>query len=175
VSEPAEHHHHDRSDLRIGVVTVSTSRSAAARNGKEFKDESGEGACAIAVARGYRVTFRKLVGDDMNEIRRAFTEGLATGLVDALVFVGGTGAASSDVTPEAVEPMLKKTLPGFGELFRERSSQRIGVSAALSRALAGTVDEFAVFCLPGSTDGSSLGMEMAMELLPHLKALLGPA
>jgi len=174
VSSASEHHGRDRKDLRVGVVTVSSSRAAAAKDGKDFVDESGDGVCALAGARGFRVTFRKLVSDDMNEIRRAFTEGLATGLVDALVFVGGTGAAASDVTPEAVKPMLKKSLPGFGELFRERSSQKIGVTAALSRAMAGTVDEVAVFCLPGSVDGSALGMEMALELLPHLAGLLGP-
>ncbi len=174
MSRNPEHHHRDSKDLRFGVVTVSSSRSAAAKDGREIQDESGDGVCGLVSSRGFRVTFRKLVGDDMIEIRRAFTEGLATGLVDALIFVGGTGAAASDVTPEAIEPMLKRSLPGFGEIFRQRSSQRIGAMAALSRAMAGTVDEVAVFCLPGSPDGSALGMEMVLEMLPHLKALLGP-
>ena len=75
---------------------------------------------------------------------------------------------------EAVEPILKKDLPGFGELFRQRSSQIIGATSALSRAMAGTVDTVAVFCLPGSPDGSALGMEIVLEILPHLRAVLGP-
>jgi molybdenum cofactor biosynthesis protein B len=174
VSHSAEHHHRDKKDLRLGVVTVSTSRAALARDGKEVTDESGDRACAAAQERGFRVTFRKLVGDDMIDIRLALSEGLAAGLVDALVFIGGTGAAGSDVTPEAVEPILKKDLPGFGELFRQRSSQTIGSMSSLSRAMAGTVDEVSVFCLPGSPDGSALGMEIVLEILPHLKAVLGP-
>ena len=174
MSRAAEHHHRDRKDLCIGVVTVSSSRDALAKDGKEFTDESGDNACNAAKEHGFRVTFRKLVGDDMIDIRLALSEGLAAGLVDALVFIGGTGAASSDVTPEAVEPILKKDLPGFGELFRQRSSQKIGAMSALSRAMAGTVDEVAVFCLPGSPEGSALGMEIVLEVLPHLRAVLGP-
>jgi molybdenum cofactor biosynthesis protein B len=174
MSHANEHHHRDKKDLRLGVITVSSSRAAAAKDGKPVVDESGDRACAMAVERGFRVTFRKLVGDDMIDIRLAFTEGLVTGLLDALVFIGGTGAATSDLTPEAVEPILKKDLPGFGELFRQRSSQAIGATAALSRVMAGTVDTVAVFCLPGSPDGSALGMEIIMEILPHLRAVLGP-
>lgn len=174
MSYTSEHHHRDKKDLRLGIITVSTSRSAAAKDGKEVIDESGDMACAMTKERGFRVTFRKLVGDDMIDIRLALSEGLAAGLVDALVFIGGTGAASSDVTPEAVEPILKKDLPGFGELFRQRSSQTIGATSALSRAMAGTVDMVAVFCLPGSPDGSALGMEIVLEILPHLRAMIGP-
>jgi molybdenum cofactor biosynthesis protein B len=174
MSNASEHHHRDRKDLRFGIITVSSSRATAAREGKEVTDESGERACAMAKERGFRVTFRKLVSDDMIDIRLALSEGLAAGLVDALVFVGGTGAATSDVTPEAVEPILKKDLPGFGELFRQRSSQTIGATSALSRAMAGTVDTVAIFCLPGSPEGSALGMEIVLEVLPHLRAVLGP-
>jgi molybdenum cofactor biosynthesis protein B len=174
MSRPSEHGYGDRNDVRVGVVTVSASRSAAAKDGKEVRDESGDGVCALANARGFRVTFRRLVTDDLIEIRRAFTEGLATGVVDALVFVGGTGVAASDVTPEAVEPMLEKALPGFGELFRQKSSQKTEANAVLSRAMAGTVGKVAVFCLPGSPDGSALGMEIALEVLPHMKGLLAP-
>jgi molybdenum cofactor biosynthesis protein B len=174
VSHVSDHHHRDRKDLRLGIITVSSSRAAAAKDGKDVVDESGDWACALAKERGFRVTFRKLVGDDMIDIRLAFTEGLATGLVDALVFIGGTGAATSDLTPEAVEPILKKELPGFGELFRQRSSQTIGATSTLSRVMAGTVDTVAVFCLPGSPDGSALGMDIILEVLPHLRAVLGP-
>jgi molybdenum cofactor biosynthesis protein B len=174
VSHASDHHHRDRKDLRLGIITVSSSRAAAAKDGKDVVDESGDRACALAKERGFRVTFRKLVGDDMIDIRLAFTEGLATGLVDALVFIGGTGAATSDLTPEAVEPILKKELPGFGELFRQRSSQTIGATSTLSRVMAGTVDTVAVFCLPGSPDGSALGMDIILEVLPHLRAVLGP-
>ncbi|MGA1975174.1 MAG: MogA/MoaB family molybdenum cofactor biosynthesis protein [Conexivisphaerales archaeon] len=175
MSPLSEDYRRDRKDLRLGIITVSSSRTAAAKDGRDIEDESGDRACAMVGEHGFRVTFRRLVGDDMTDIRMAFTEGLATTLVDALIFIGGTGASSADVTPEAVEPMLKKELPGFGELFRQRSSEKVGAASVLSRALAGTVDGVAVFCLPGSPDGCELGMEIALEILPHLKALLGPS
>jgi molybdenum cofactor biosynthesis protein B len=171
----SEHHRSDKRDLRLGVVTVSTSRSAAAADGREVKDESGDRVCSMAKERGFRVTFRKLVSDDVNEIRLALTEGLATGLVDGLVFVGGTGVSPADVTPEAVAPLMDKELPGFGELFRRKSSDAIGGLSVLSRATAGVCRGAGVFCLPGSPDGSALGMGIVLEMLPHLTAISRPA
>ena len=162
MSTSAEHHRRDRKDLRLGVITVSSSRFAAAQGGRDFKDESGERACDIAREKGFRVTFRKLVGDDVNAVRLALAEGLATGLADAIVFIGGTGVSPTDVTPEALGPLLSKSLPGFGELFRQRSSGKIGASSVLSRAIGGTVDGVGVFCLPGSPEGCGLGMEIVL-------------
>ena len=79
--------------------------------------------------------------------------------INAVILCGGTGISPSDVTIETVEPILEKTLPGFGEIFRWLSYQEIGSAAILSRALAGTVEGKVIFCIPGSPQAVKLCIE----------------
>jgi molybdopterin adenylyltransferase len=62
---------------------------------------------------------------------------------------------------------LDKTLDGFGEIFRRLSFDSIGSPAIMTRAIAGTIDSAVVFCLPGSPDAASLGMELILKELAH--------
>jgi molybdenum cofactor biosynthesis protein B len=79
--------------------------------------------------------------------------------------------APRDVTPEAVEPLLDRVVPGFGELFRALSYQEIGSAALLSRALAGLASGRVVFVLPGSRGAVELAMEkLVLPELGHLAA-----
>jgi molybdenum cofactor biosynthesis protein B len=90
-----------------------------------------------------------------------------------VVVTGGTGIAPRDNTPEALEPLFEKTLPGFGELFRSLSFAEIGPAAMLSRASAGTIGATAVFTLPGSPAGVRLALErLILPELAHIVALL---
>jgi molybdenum cofactor biosynthesis protein B len=79
--------------------------------------------------------------------------------VDVAVFCGGTGITATDITIETVSPFMEKTLPGFGELFRLLSYERIGSAAILSRAFAGVAKGKAFFCIPGSMDAVKLCLE----------------
>ena len=89
----------------------------------------------------------------------------------AVIVTGGTGVAPRDVTPEAVEPLLERMLPGFGELFRALSYQDIGSAALLSRALAGLVDGRLVFVIPGSRGAVRLALEkLILPEIGHLAA-----
>jgi len=84
---------------------------------------------------------------------------------------GGTGVAPRDVTPEAVEPLLDRTIPGFGELFRMLSWHDVGSAALLSRALAGLAGGRVVFVLPGSRGALRLALEkLILPELGHLAA-----
>lgn len=165
-----EHRRGGVTDVRCGVVTVSTSRAVAASSA-HVNDESGDLACDLIRGRGFRVTFRKLVADDVVAIRGALIDALSSGMADAVIFVGGTGVAPSDVTPEAIEPLIDRFLPGFGELFRSKSSAEIGSAAIMSRASAGLVEGVAVACLPGSPDGVRLGLGILLDELPHLLSI----
>jgi molybdenum cofactor biosynthesis protein B len=79
--------------------------------------------------------------------------------------------APRDVTPEAVEPMLERVVPGFGELFRMLSWQDIGSAALLSRALAGIAAGRVVFVLPGSRAAVELALKkLILPELGHLAA-----
>lgn len=159
------HHASDASDasdigpLRIAVITVSDTRSAA-------DDESGNVAEELLTSAGHTVE-RAIVRDDTAAIRAAIE--LADD--DVIVLTGGTGIAPRDVTYEAVAVLLDKRLDGFGEAFRRLSWDEIGPRAALSRAIAGTRGRALIVALPGSTRAVRLGVTQV--LLPILKHAVG--
>ena len=83
-----------------------------------------------------------------------------------IITTGGTGITSRDDTFEAVDALLEKRLPGFGELFRMLSFADIGTAAMMSRATAGTVGRKAIFVLPGSE--AAVRLAMTRLILPEL-------
>ena len=72
--------------------------------------------------------------------------------IDVIITSGGTGITGSDGTPEAVVPLLDKTIEGFGEIFRQKSYEKIKTSSLQTRALAGVANKTFIFVLPGSID-----------------------
>ncbi|MCH2188195.1 molybdopterin-binding protein, partial [Myxococcota bacterium] len=81
--------------------------------------------------------------------------------------------APRDVTPDTVEPLLERIIPGFGELFRQLSYEEIGSAALLSRAVAGLSQGRVVFVIPGSRGAVRLAMEKL--IIPELGHLAGEA
>jgi molybdenum cofactor biosynthesis protein B len=79
---------------------------------------------------------------------------------------GGTGITTRDGTFEAIDGLLEKRLYGFGELFRMLSYEDIGPAAMMSRAIAGTVGQTAIFVMPGSENAVRLAMTKL--ILPQL-------
>jgi len=153
--------------LRIGVVTVSTSRFFAQSKQEGVSDDSGDKAVERVKAAGHDVVFKKIVNDDPQMIRDEVQNTVSQQETDVLVFNGGTGLSPRDVTIEAVSPILDKTLDGFGEIFRHVGYRKIGAAAILSRALAGTVKGRIVICLPGSPHAVETGLELILDELPH--------
>ena len=93
--------------------------------------------------------------------------------VQVIICNGGTGIAPRDTTYEALEQILEKTLPGFGELFRYLSYQEIGSRAIASRAIAGLYRQTLIFSLPGSTNAVKLGMnQLITPEIDHLLKLV---
>jgi molybdenum cofactor biosynthesis protein B len=89
--------------------------------------------------------------------------------LDAVIFCGGTGIAPKDVTIESVQPFLEKTLPGFGEIFRRLSYDKVGSAAVMSRAVAGVAKGKALFCIPGSPDAVQVSVEtLILSEAPHI-------
>lgn len=145
--------------LGFAVIVVSTSRFETLELMKHVDDPSGDLIVDLLKKAGHRIAYKSLVPDDRGLIGQKMSEALDLDEVDAIITCGGTGIAPSDVTIETVRPMLTKTLPGFGELFRRLSFEEIGSAALLSRAIAGVIDEKAVFCLPGSPQAVRLCVE----------------
>ncbi len=130
--------------VRIAVLTVSDSRDAAT-------DRSGDLLCERIAAAGHVLAGRAIVTDDRGPIAARLEAWIADPAVDCIITTGGTGVTGRDVTPEAVESVCDKLIPGFGELFRMLSYAKIGTSTIQSRATAGVARGTYVFALPGST------------------------
>lgn len=138
--------------LGIAVLTVSDTRDART-------DKSGDALEAALTAAGHRVAERRIVGDDIYLIRAVVSGWIADASVDVVLTTGGTGLTGRDGTPEAVAPLLDKTIDGFGELFRAISFEDIGTSSLQSRCLAGVANGTYVFSLPGSTNACTTAWE----------------
>lgn len=130
--------------LNIAVLTVSDTRN-------ENSDTSGEYLRLSATEAGHAVVARKIVIDDIYQIRAAVSQYIADTTIQAVLITGGTGFTKRDSTPEAVLPLFDKQVEGFGELFRHLSFAEIGTSTIQSRAVAGLANGTIIFCLPGST------------------------
>lgn len=145
--------------LKFGVFICSTSRHRRLMKGESVEDVCGDLIESLLKEAGHAVSFRRIISDDRALIKDSLQQALTSVDVDVIVFCGGTGIASSDVTIETVSPLLEKTMPGFGEIFRRLSFDEIGSATVLSRAVAGVAKAKAVFCIPGSPDAVRLCFE----------------
>ncbi len=169
-SDPASPGHPHRQDAPVlvptAVVTVSDTRTAETDTGGALVEE-------LLVHAGHPVVARTIVRDEPRAIESALRELLSRKDVRAVVFTGGTGVAPRDVTPDTIEPLLERVVPGFGELFRMLSFEEIGSAALLSRALAGLAGGRVVFVIPGSRGAVRLALERLV--VPELAHLAGEA
>lgn len=160
-----DHHAHDVEDLSAGVVTVSSSREIG-------DDPSGDAIIEILEDHGIELAHRELIPDDFDRIQQTVNNLTDRDDVDLIVTTGGTGVTPDDMTVEAVEPLIGKTLPGFGELFRTLSYEEVDTRIVATRAIAGISDSVLVFCLPGSENAVRLGTrEIVVEEASHLAGL----
>jgi len=130
--------------LNIAVLTVSDTRN-------EGTDKSGAYLISEIESDGHTLATREIVIDDIYKIRAVLSQWIANDEIHAVIITGGTGFYGRDSTPEAVQPLFDKTMPGFGELFRTVSYEEIGSSTIQSRAIGGLANNTVIFCLPGST------------------------
>jgi len=130
--------------LNIAVLTISDSRT-------EVDDVSGKTQMERVEKAGHQLAEKKIVADDIYQIRAVISSWIAEHDINAVITTGGTGVTGRDGTPEAVAPLLDKVLDGFGEVFRMLSYQDIKTSTIQSRAIAGVANGTYVFCLPGSS------------------------
>ena len=129
--------------VNIAVLTVSDSRTAA-------DDRSGDTLAERLTAAGHKLAARAIVLDDKDAIVARLRAWIGDPAVDVVLATGGTGVTGRDVTPEAFQAVFEKEIPGFGELFRWLSFQKIRTSTIQSRATAGVAGGTYLFALPGS-------------------------
>jgi len=146
----AKHKEESPKKLNFAVITCSTSRYHGLEKGEAIIDVSGDLITKLLEKSGHSVKLRTLIPDNEKMIVNAIKEAVSRNDVDSVITLGGTGITPSDVTIEAVQPLIEKGLPGFGELLRKISYEKIGSPAILTRAIAGIINRKTVFCLPGS-------------------------
>ncbi len=157
-----EHRKNAPGRIRIGVISVSTTRS-------EENDESGGWIKKTAIKEGHDVVFYQVVSDDVYRITETIRKALHDLDLQALLLTGGTGIGSRDVTIEAVRPLFEKELSAFGPLFCRLSFEEIDSAALLSRATAGVIGKTLVFCMPGSLKACKLACKaLIFPELGHL-------
>lgn len=147
--------------IRCGIITVSDTRTRE-------NDTSGATIHTALSQAGHDVVRYEVVRDEPDQIA-ALVRAMAAQGCKLIITNGGTGIARRDSTFEAIDGLLEKRLPGFGELFRMLSYADIGPGAMLSRATAGVYGGSLIFTLPGSTGAVRLALEkLIMPELAHL-------
>ena len=133
-------------NVNIALLTVTDSRTFE-------NDKSG----AILVKKieeaKHSLIDRKICKDNKEDIKKILKDWINQKNIDVIITTGGTGLTGRDITPEAVDEIADKHIPGFGEIFRNLSLKTVGTSAIQSRACAVLANGKYVFALPGSSGG----------------------
>ena len=141
--------------VQIAILTVSDTR-------RPKDDRSGDVLEEKIMLAGHKMVDRDIVRDDVDKICAKLKNWVADDQVDVVITTGGTGVTGRDVTPEALASVWEKEIPGFGELFRWVSFQKIATSTIQSRACAGVAGGTYMFALPGSPNACKDGWEQIL-------------
>lgn len=148
--------------VNVAILTISDTRTPET-------DTSGQLMAELLAGAGHTVVDRIILPDEPDQIRETICELAARGDIHAILTNGGTGISPRDGTFEAINAILDKTLPGFGELFRMLSWEEVGAAAMLSRAVAGLHGSTLIFSMPGSSN--AVGVAMRRLIIPELAHL----
>ena len=164
--------------INIALLTVSDTRTAE-------NDTSGDILAARIEAAGHVIVRRNIQHDDVSLIVARLHAWIEDDTVDCIITTGGTGLTGRDVTPEALDRVKTRDIPGFGELFRMLSYETIGTSTIQSRACAVLARGTYIFALPGSNGAVKDGWDKILvhqldsrhrpcnfvELMPRLREI----
>ncbi|SKB12090.1 Molybdenum cofactor biosynthesis protein B [Planktothrix sp. PCC 11201] len=160
--------HPDTSEFLVNcaVITVSDTRTPET-------DKSGQLIQQFLQNTGHPILDYQIIKDEPKDIIKLLKKLCQIPELNACIFSGGTGISPRDTTYDALEQLLEKTLPGFGEIFRALSYHEIGSRAIASRAVAGVYQRKLIFSVPGSSNAVKLAMEkLILPELTHLVKLL---
>ena len=132
--------------VNIALLTVTDTRTID-------NDKSGGILVNKIKEANHNLIDRKICKDNKNEIVGVLKQWLKEDKIDVIITTGGTGLTGRDITPEALNEIADKHIPGFGEVFRNISLKTVGTSAIQSRACAVLSNGKYVFSLPGSSGG----------------------
>ncbi len=146
----------DFKPINIALLTVSDTRSRE-------EDSSGDILADRVEEKGHQLIDRNLLKDDKSRIIAQLHQWIDDLDVDVIITTGGTGLTGRDLMPEALEAVKDKDIPGFGELFRWLSYDKIGTSTVQSRACAVVARGTYIFALPGSNGAVKDGWDGILD------------
>ena len=142
--------------VNIAILTVTDTRTID-------NDKSGAILVKKIAEQNHKLIDRKIVKDEKEDIKKIILEWTRSNEIDVIITTGGTGLTGRDITPEVLDEIADKKIPGFGELFRQLSYQTVGTSTLQSRACAILKNGKYVFALPGSSGGVTDAWEMILK------------
>jgi cyclic pyranopterin monophosphate synthase len=147
--------------LRCAVIVCSDSIAAG-----DKEDRAGK--VILEKLKQYNLTtsLYKVIPDEVDTIQSTLKQ-LVSEQYNLVLFTGGTGLSPRDVTPEAITPLLDRTIPGIMEAARQYGQQRTPY-AMLSRGVAGFMQHTLVLTLPGSTKGTEETMDALFPYIIHI-------
>ena len=162
--------------VNIALLTVTDTRTLRT-------DKSGNILLNKIKKAKHNLIDRKICKDNKKDIKKIIKKWLKKKKIDVIITTGGTGLTGRDITPEAVDEIADKHIPGFGEVFRTLSLKTVGTSSIQSRACAALAKGKYIFSLPGSSGGVTDAWDKILihqldinhkpcnfvELLPRLK------
>jgi molybdopterin adenylyltransferase len=143
--------------VNIALLTVSDTRTAG-------DDSSGDILAERILTAGHKLVIRAIERDDTSRLIARLHNWIDDEAIDCVITTGGTGLTGRDITPEALDKVKSKDIPGFGELFRMLSYATIGTSTIQSRACAVLARGTYIFALPGSNGAVKDGWD---QILVH--------
>ncbi len=152
--------------IRIGILIISDRSSRGERidiTGPELRN--------LLNSTEYSVTLYEVIPDEFGEIAGRLSKWSDEKLVDIILTSGGTGFSTRDITPEATQSILEKSVPGISEAIRYQSMQ-VTPHAMLSRAISGIRKQTLIINLPGNPRGAVESLELVLPVLSHAVALL---
>ena len=132
--------------VNIALLTVTDTRTID-------NDKSGGILANKIKEANHNLVDRKICKDNKKDIVKILNDWLKDEKIDVIITTGGTGLTGRDITPEALDEVAEKHIPGFGEIFRNLSLKTVGTSAIQSRACAVLSNGKYIFALPGSSGG----------------------
>ena len=162
--------------VNIALLTVTDTRTLK-------NDKSGSILVNKIAKAKHNLIDRKICKDNKKDIKKILKKWLNKKKIYVIITTGGTGLTGRDITPEAIDEIADKHIPGFGEVFRTLSLKTVGTSSIQSRACAVLAKGKYIFALPGSSGGVTDAWDKILvhqldinhkpcnfvELLPRLK------
>lgn len=157
--------HKFRNDLKAAVIVCSDTISAGQK-----EDRAGKAIIKILEESNVVISDYIIIPDE-KEVIQDKTKHYVSENLDLVIFTGGTGLSKRDVTPEALEDIIERKIPGIEEAIRSYGQDRTPYSM-LSRSVAGTIKQTLVLALPGSTNGAKESMQAVFPSVLHIFGIL---